>query len=282
MQNIEQCTVCDTTIPSTGTSCKVCQEPIGFPNVRLAVKEESALECRYQMEMESVKTRGIEDVALDFENVVSDANVIIARSVVDLMGLIGNENKLISTYHQQVASGARLAENNYYDPMRDSVESVVNPLYYKDINYAALSLDSIGVKHYGEAHIKLHNKFIQNRTSFFQENPFNMVTKLKLSAGDVFPEGYRSTWHEKGKLALCKCHASLERDNKSIDDFQKILLVESENADFIEAHIYGSIHVKCIEGVTLLDDASKTSKMLFDAYQHTFVEKGIRAEVREL
>jgi hypothetical protein len=188
----------------------------------------------------------------------------------------------MSTFHQQVASGARLAENNDFDPKRDGIESIIHPLYYDKIHYAALSLDVIGVKHYGEAHIMLHNKYIQNRTSFFEENPFNLVKKLKLAAGEVLPAGYRSTWSERGKLALCKYHANLKKDENGLDYFQKTLLVEGVNADFIEAHIYGSIHMKCIEEVTLLSDASNTAKVLFKAKKSVFLMKGIKLGVRQL
>ncbi|MFT6901398.1 MAG: hypothetical protein ACJAXS_001588 [Colwellia sp.] len=281
MENIEQCSVCATPIPVSGVSCDVCQEHIGFPNVRLAIKENEALEHRYQMEMESVKSRGIEEVAADFEKAVDKANVIIARSVTQLLTLVGNENNLISTFHQQVGSGARLAENNEFDPKRDAVESIAHPLYYKNIHYAALSLDNVGVKHYGNAHIKLHNNFIRKRTSFFEENPFNLVTKLGLAVKDTMPEGYRSTWENKSKLAICKYHANLKKGDSCEDDFQKVLLVEKDDADFIEANIFGSIHVKCIEAVTLLNSADKTSKILFEVNKKRFSDMGIKAEVSE-
>jgi hypothetical protein len=282
MENIDKCAVCDTPIPSVGTACDVCQTPIGFPNVRLAIKESIALDSRYQMEMESVKARNIQKVAHDFETAVDNANVVIVRSFIDLISLVENENKLISTFHQQVAGGARLAENNDFDPKRGAIESIIHPLYYEKIHYAALSLDLIGVKHYGEAHIMLHNKYIQNRTSFLEENPFNLVKKLKLAAGEVLPAGYRSSWIDRGKLALCKYHANLNSDENGLDDFQKILLVENDNPDFIEAHIYGSIHMKCIEAVTLLSDASNTAKVLFDAKKNMFLMKDIKVEVRQL
>ncbi len=282
MENIEKCGVCNTAIPPAGINCDVCQTSIGFPNVRLANKESAALGSRYQMEMESVKARNVQNLAHNFENAVDKANVVMVRSFIDLISLIENENKLVSTFHQQVAGGARLAENNKYDPMRAAIESIVHPLYYEKIHYAALSLDLIGVKNtYGEAHIKLHDEYIKNRTTFFEENPFNLVKKLKLSAGEPLPPGYRSSWLERGKLALCKYHANLKEDESGRDYFQDILLVQRDNPDYMEAHIYGSIHMKCIEAVTLLSDASNTTKVLFDAKKKSFLMKGIKVEVRQ-
>jgi hypothetical protein len=281
MEDIEKCKVCETPVPSAGTVCDVCHAAIGFPNVRLANKESAALDKRYQMEMESVTARNIQEVARDFETAVDKANVVIVRSFIDIISLVENENMLISTFHQQVASGARLAENNYFDPKRDGIESIIHPLYYDKIHYAALSLDSIGAKNYGEAHITLHNKFIESRTTFLEENSFNLVKKLELKVGEVLPSGYRSSWLDKGKLALCKYHANLNENDNGMVDFQKVLLVESDDPDFIEAHIYGSIHMKCIEAVTLLSDANITSKVLFEAKKSTFLAKGIKVEVRQ-
>jgi hypothetical protein len=281
MDDIEKCDVCDTPFSLAGTVCDVCQKPIGFPNVRLAIKESAALGKRYQMELESVIARNLQEVARDFETAVDKANVVIVRPFIDMICLIQNENKLISTFHQQVASGSRLAENNYFDPKRDGIESIIHPLYYDKIHYAALSLDFIGAKNYGEAHITLHNKYIESRTTFLEENSFNLVKKLQIKVGEVLPPGYRASWLDRGKLALCKYHANLNKNENEIIDFQNVLLVESDNPDFIEAHIYGSIHMRCIEAVTLLSDADTTSKILFNSMKNTFLAKGIKVEVRQ-
>jgi hypothetical protein len=271
MKSDEVCETCGHALNPSGTQCDACQSSIGFPNVRLAVKEESALEKRYHSESESVKLRKIENTAMNFENSINiNANVVIARSVLDVMALLKSENSLIVTFHRQVASGARTAENNDFDPKRDMYESCANPMFYKEINYAALTFDNVGVSYYGEAHMKLNSKFIMNRTSFFEENAFILAKKLKLQLGDNFPAGYRSTWKDKGKLALCKLHASLDEGRDTVEDFQKILVVEDGgNSDFIEAHIYGSIHQSCIENITLTSEVSPALKALFSTLNLT-------------
>lgn len=280
MSNVETCSECKTVLPIAGVHCDLCYNFIGFPNIRRAIKEKPALDARYNLEMASVRFRKIENVANDFETALVDSNVVIVKSMIDLVTLIGSENNLISTFHQQIAGGARIAEHNYYDQKRDSVESLVHPLYYSNIHYAALSLDNVGVKYYGEAHIKLNSEYIKDRTSFFEGNAFNLIKQLGLAAGDDFPEGYRSTWENKGKLALCKYHSNLQKDTVNKADFQKVVLVETHESDFIEAHIYGSIHLRCIEKVTLLDSASEVSKMLFDAHKVQFINYNINTEVR--
>jgi hypothetical protein len=280
MKSIELCSECESPILPTGVLCEVCQAPVGFPNVRRAIQEDSALEQRYKLEIASVKTRNIEDVALKFQEAVDGANVVMARSVMDFLNIVKNDNLLISTFHQQVASGARLAENNAYDPKRTAIESLVHPFYYDKIHYAALSLDSTGVTYYGEAHIKLKNKFISKRTSFFEENAFNLVTKLGLVMGEDFPEGYRSTWEKKGKLALCKYHANLNKDACGIKDFQDILLVDKAESDFIEAHIFGNIHVKCVDSVTLLPTVNLSGKVMFEAHRGMLANMNINVDIR--
>jgi len=281
MKSIELCSECDSPIQPTGVLCEVCQAPIGFPNVRRAIREDDALDKRYKLETASVKARGIEDVALKFQQAVDGANVVIARSVIELLSIVKNENLLISTFYQQVASRARMAENNAFDPKRAAIESLVHPFYYENIHYAALSLDNTGVTYYGEAHIKLKNKFISSRTSCFEGNAFNLVKKLELVMGDDFPEGYRSTWEQKGKLAVCKYHANLKKDACEVKDFQNILLVDQANADFIEAHIFGNIHVKCVDSVTLLPNASQGAKVMFEAHRGSLAKMNIIVDIRK-
>ena len=270
---------CGTPFNSAGTSCDVCQSPIGFPNVRAAQSDQQALVDRFDLEMASIKIRKIDDVASEFIEAVNKANVVIARSMLDLIPMIQNSNKLFATFHNQVASNARLAENNEFDPKRETIESLLHPFYYKNIHYAALSLDCVGIKDYGDVHIKFHNKFIQNRTSFFEENPFNFVKKHNLLVGDSVPPGFRSTWEEKGKLALCKYHANLYVGMES-KQFKDVLVVNKDNPDFIEAHIYGNIHVACIDKITMFSDAEQTSTLLFNANKKKFKDLDIKIEMR--
>ncbi|MEL0658163.1 hypothetical protein V6255_03330 [Psychromonas arctica] len=275
------CKSCNTPFNNSRTLCDVCQSDIGFPNVRAAIKNQKLLDDRFKLVMASINSRQLEVTANNYKNAVNDASVVIARSMTSLLPMIDNSNVLLSTFHHQVASNARLAENNEFDPKREAVESLLHPFYYKDVHYAALSLDSVGIKYYGDVHIQFKDNLIKHRTSFFEENPFNFVKKHKIIVGENIPGGYSATWEEKWKLALCKSHANLTSDLKSNDDFKNILVVECEkNPDFIEAHIFGTIHVACINKVTMFSDADKTSMLLFNANKSKFSTLNIDTEVR--
>ncbi|MEC8296707.1 MAG: hypothetical protein VX008_03630 [Pseudomonadota bacterium] len=255
------------------TVCNVCQHPIGFPNVRKANSETEDLEQRYSDAMASLTALNKTDLVLDFQEEVKKSNVVIAKSVPDLVQLISNKNKLITTFHREVASGARLAENNQYDPNRDAVESKAHPLYYQNINYACVSLTTVGVSYYGKAHLCLDSKTIKSRTSFFQENPFLLMNKLKLTISDDLPAGYRSNWGERDKLAVCKSESGLSKCAER-SEFQSLVLREDvkngDGSDFIEANIYGPIHSLSISRVTLVGKRDKQSSLLINAYKNQF------------
>lgn len=251
------------------TSCNICQQPIGFPNVRKANSESGDLEQRYIVAMDSLKALNKAELVLNFQEEVKQSKVVIAKSVPDLIQLICNKNKAITTFHREVASGARIAENNQYDPNRDAIESKAHPFYYKEINYACVSLSTVGVSYYGKAHLCLDSKTIMSRTSFFQENPFLLMSKLQLTISDDLPTGYRSSWSERDKLAVCKAESGLGRCSDP-SEFQSLVLKEDsqngEGSDFIEANIYGPIHSRSISKITLVGKKDKQSSLLINAY----------------
>lgn len=278
---LDNCENCNNELPVDGISCTVCQGHIGFPNVRLAKTEEDDLNQRFNSELESVKLRDLTSVISKFRDSVNDANVVMARKVIQLIPMIENDNSLLSTFHEQVASGARIAENNQYDPKRAAVESTVHPLYFEKIHYAALSLTDTGVEGpYGDVHLLLNTLHIKQRTTFFQENPFNLLKKLQLQCTERLPSGYRATWENKDKLSVCKCHSLLDKKHDNVVDFQNALMIQGENPEFLEANIYGSIHSKCIKKVTFFG-VEVESKLLFNVYKKRIIDKDITVEIKD-
>jgi hypothetical protein len=271
--DLDRCPSCNSEVTASATTCNVCEDPIGFPNVRLALKEKKALKERYDLELASIKVRGLLEITNTFETAVQNAKVVMGRSVLQFVSLIDGDNALLNTYYQQVASSSRVAENNMFDPKRPTVESISHPHYYESIHYAALSLNGKGTLGYGGAHIVFKSEYIEKRTTFFEENPFLLLTKLKLIASESLPEGYRSTWEDKGKLAVCKLHSKITDDTNTIEEFQDILL-GSASGDFIEANIYGKIHKAIFKEVSFISH-NTTDKALIKAYTKKIRNAGI-------
>ena len=277
LKNCEKCSNCGSDITLDAITCNVCHDFIGFPNVRLAQAEASTLQLKYESSLASAEARGIKTIVEDFEKAVNLAQVVMVRSFDHFLLAVGSDNALISTYHQQVAGGARLAENNDWDPFRNQVESTCHPFYHENIHYAALSLNGLGVSSYGEAHITFKQNVIQKRTTFFQENPFDLVDRLKMKMREPLPEGYRSTWEDKHKLAVCKSHSKLSTSTTEPEDFQRSLLDETSK-DFIEANIYGKIHRRSFQSVTFTGMNGSYSALL-SAHRAKLQEFGIEINI---
>ncbi|MBQ4833162.1 hypothetical protein J8L70_07910 [Pseudoalteromonas sp. MMG010] len=250
MNVVEKCD-CGHEISIGATSCNVCNNHVGFPNVRKAIHEEQALASRYMNANASVKLKGLESKRKMLESAMDNSFVIMSRTLVDLISALG-DNRMISTFHQQIAGNARNYENNEYDSKRDGYESIISPGYYRDIHYGILSLTDSGSSYYGGASIKLNTAFIKNRTTFFEEDVYTFVEKHKVSATSNPPEGYRATWDKKGTLAVCKLHSKFSA-NQTVEEMKSLLYSEENNMDYIEAHIHGTITSQIFEKVTILD-----------------------------
>jgi hypothetical protein len=274
-----KCPNCGSEVTLDTINCNICHDFVGFPNVRLAQKEATTLQLKYESCMASVEAKGIKGIINDFEEAVNLAQVVMVRSFDHFLLAVGSDNALISTFHQQVAGGARLAENNDWDPFRDQVESTCHPFYHKSIHYAALSLTGFGVSSFGEAHITFRQNVIDKRTTFFQENPFDLIERLKMKMRERLPEGYRSTWEDKYKLAVCKYHSKLSASTTGDEDFQRTLL-DDTSGDFIEANIYGKIHRRSFQSVSFIG-MSGPSNALLSAYRGKLQEFGIKINIVE-
>lgn len=276
------CPSCNLQIQNPGRYCPFCGQDIGFPNVRLAAEpsELDALELRLANARTSAEARGCLDVLEDFGRAVERAQVVIARDISTVQSMLKNDNALYNTFHNQVQSGLRLPEDNSWDKGRDAAESTINPNFYRDINFAALSLNGKGVRSYGEYSVVLKDEFIRARTSFFDENPFTFCRRHKLIVGDAPPPGYRSTWNDRAKLAMAKLHPKLKGGTTQAD-YPGVLVdqgTSTGDADFIEAHIYGPIHRRAIEKIIGPKPTSKADGIILRSIIKTLRELGATFE----
>jgi len=269
---------CNEKLPLSGIQCPVCTEFIGRPNVRRAMAEQQDLQSRYESSLTSVKLRGVLSIAKAFEKEVTNSNAVMARNFKQLTIMFDDDNLLLSTFNQQVASNARMAESNKFDESRESFESKIYPYDFQDIHYAALSLNDIGLSYYGNCHIKFNTKLIRNRASVFEENPCIFLTRHNITGHMPLPKGYRATWNERGKLALSKLHAKITKET-SKTDFQDILVYENQKeqstSDCIEVHIHGKIHIKIFEKITLIGELNTVDNALYNVYEPLLKQQGI-------
>jgi hypothetical protein len=206
----------------------------------------------------------------------------MARHIATLDNLVSSDNSLYVSYHKQVRSGMRMPEDNATDAGRTAAESTVLPNFYEEIVFSALSLDGIGVLNYGSYSITFKDQMISSRASVFEENPFDFATRHRVTAGQKCPPGYRSDWANRADLAAAKLHSSIGA--ATIDSqFPGILLVQGEvhpQPEFIEVHIWGSIHRRAIERVVGPAARSRADQVMWKSIKRKLDQLGVTIEER--
>lgn len=257
---------CGEDLAFAATHCSACgYQDVGYPNVRYAndPAEIAALDAKFANAVQSARDEGREAALEAFKSAVDQSTAITVMSPVDLLTLVANKkkNRLWISYYKQVrAAGGRIAEPNKWDMNRGANDGKVNPQYYDEINYAALSLSDYGSAWYGGCHISLISERIASRTSVFWANPFVFLKEPKLEPDQVVPPGFRAAWARRGDLAVAKLHEKVRSDTP--DEAYADILLERDptrgDTDFIEVHIFGSVAPSAFCQVTietaLLDD----------------------------
>ncbi|TJV70692.1 MAG: hypothetical protein E5X76_18005 [Mesorhizobium sp.] len=230
----------------------------------------------------SAKAAGYETVLDDFGKVVATSSTaVIARPLMTLQRIVDNSNLLLMNFYKEVEAGGRTAENNDWDKGRGQIDGLINPNYYKELHFAALSLNGEGVRHYGDFHITLASNYISDRASVFEENPFKFGQRHKIVVGQSCPPGYRAPWGSRGKLAQAKLFPQLTKDSKEAD-YPAILINQATSRgeeDFIEVHIFGTIGAGTIERIVAYEPKGH-ERHIWRALKRTLDAAGIAVEVR--
>ena len=244
------CKNCRNVVPAYVDRCVVCGSDVGYPNVRMASSdaEVDALEKRVERAYESASAGGSSEVLKRFETFASGTQAVMVRDLRQLDTFVHFDNAILATYHSAVRGQARLPEENDWDPRRPSVDSAINPYFYDKIHYAALSGDGFGASSYGGYHILFREQDICLRTTVFEENGFVFLDR---QTGNRVPPGHRASWAGRSQLVIAKLHAKILSDTED-SNFPGILLEQGTahgSSDFVEVHIYGSIHRRAIVAV---------------------------------
>lgn len=274
---------CTDTIPFADTSCKGCgHQDVGYPNVRYAndPAEVASLDARVDAAYAAARANGSAAKLHAFEVAAADSWAITVMGPVDLRIVLAKNHLWTSYYKHTRNAGNRIAEKNKWDMNRGANDGKVNPQYYQEINYAALSLTDYGSGWYGGCHVKLAGERIASRTSVFWKNPFNFLKDVVLKPDEMVPPGYRASWQRRGKLAVAKLHGGIDA-NTSEADFPGILLEADStrgDTDFIEVHIYGAVAPSAFVQVTVdVDRLDEDEKLDWESVKRRLGKVGIPA-----
>lgn len=252
-----QCENCDNSFPLSAERCPHCAQPGLFPNVSTANQpgEYDALNKRYEEAMGDAESRGVLAIADGLEAAISNSYAVIARSLTEVERLASSGNELYATFYQLNESGVRLPRGEKWDVLRALTDTALFPNYKQHIRFASLSLDGLGISHYGECTLVLRDEMIAHRASVFEENSgiFMERHNIKISEAHELPLGYRAVWEDRGKLGIAKLAGRLRPETK-LEDFPGILQRDgktSEEDEFVEAHIWGPMTVRTFERVII-------------------------------
>ncbi len=248
----DRCTKCDGEVPLDRRECPVCSQPAGFPNVRMAERpnEVAALDRRVAAARASAAIQGLGAELDALARAVTGSKAVMNKRLAALHSWVSDSNPLLNSFYRQVDAG-RQHDRSAWDEQRSAAEAAINPYCYRELVYAALTLDDKGLTYFGEYSVLLKELTIEDRASVFEENPFLFNRRHGVVAGSSPPRGYRGPWNRRADLAIAKLHSKLVH-GMSEPEFADLLMErrQSRSGDFVEVHIYGPVNRLGVEKVT--------------------------------
>ena len=275
-----KCERCHLDVREYEWHCPNCLQDLGVPNVRVASfpAETDALAQRYQHALAALALAGTAHLAGQYESALSHSLVVVCRSYLDVLELLQSDDQIYSTSYQQVEAETRRPGGNHLDRDRRTADAIFFPYYEREIRFGALSLDGLGLDHYGPVSIVLRPEAIQHRCSFFHSNTLAFAADNRLGPGRPIPPGFRSDWQARGRLAVAKGAEHISPDTIP-EDFPQILLIPE---DFIEAHVFGPIHRRGIAALILVKPNSPADMAYMHAIQDTITRDGLQITIEIL
>jgi hypothetical protein len=253
--------------------CVHCGFDLGFPNVRAAraTDEQNALVARYDAQLDSIPDKRVRETVLRFQRCVErESSVVVNKTAQALAEMLSSERDLFVPYYKLVEIDRRVPNLDDWNRWRPLVDQILFPQYYEEIRFASLTLDDLGVISYGPFTIHLDEELISARSSVFECNSIVFVRDkfAVFNANLQLPPGFRSTWEDRGKLAVAKYGSELAEDTDD-EEFPRILLRNDDNEskdEFLEVHIWGPITEPAIKTVVLDRAARPTFDDIDEAY----------------
>ena len=277
-----ECPKCSSSVPANLRICPSCGADCGYPNVRLAraTENEEALCRRIKDAEQSAGVKNSTKTLDRFRRAVGSSRATVARPLAEVQNLLANRNNSYVSHHRMVRAGAKMVEDNEFEPIRTQFENAVFPNFHEEIVFAALSLDASGLQGYGGCTMVLKDLMIEERTSVFEENPYTFARRHELTLNATIPDGYRATWQRRADLAIAKLHGRIDANTRD-DEFADILMSDdgtTGGSDFIEVHIYGAINGNSIESIAASPPRRGPERLTWRAIQDYAKRLGIDAE----
>jgi hypothetical protein len=203
------------------------------------------------------------------------------RSLGALSNWLNGDSPMFYSFHHQVQYQGRTPTETEWDQQRGAAEAAINPIYYQELNYAALTLDGLGMTYYGPYSVTLKSVTIDERASVFEQNPFYFNERHHVTAGRAPPLGYRATWDGRGRLAVAKLQANIPAGCLA-DGFADILMEPRRSAsdcDFVEVHIFGPINRLGIERIVGPEPSNRIERQVWKQAVRKAREYGAVVEV---
>ena len=273
------CPKCNEVVPEAQRYCLACGADAGFPNVRLAQRQNelTKLRARLKTARTSANAAEYEPVLNDFGLSVSDSKAVIARSLRVLHDLIESEHRTYSSYHKELNAGTRIAKDDIFDRTRTQFENALFPHFYDDICFAALTLDETWLSWFGDYAMILKDSMIADRTTVFEENPFLFARRLNLPLTATMPPGYRAVWDRRHDIAKAKLYPKLTSSTQK-HDYPHILMDTSNStsdADYIEVHIFGPFTRAAIDMVIGPKPRSREDRIIWRSFKAAAKKAGV-------
>jgi len=263
------------------THCRECGQFIGYPNKRRAQGMRPALEVHFKAARDDAVARGaqrqVEALTACLTNAVATINVpprIVATMVLDQPYL---------SYHRALERQLRLKAEDEYHAHRLRVDATIHPGYEKEVIYAALNPNGVGLKTYGAVTIQLNQRVLENRSSLLRENAFHFFERFRLGdAGSSEQPGWRAEWSDRMWLGIAHLAADLTDSTDDLDLPGLVLTIGDTRAEdrLIEIHVHGQITVRNVDRVTLDDTLNTEDARLDWSFAKEKLEK-TRVEVTE-
>lgn len=278
-----KCSQCDSEIARHLTACSECGCQLGFPNVRQAerTEEKDALSRRYDDACRDLQARGCDPIRIEFEQTIrSESRPVICRNWGAIASITERLDLLFRTYYEKVEAGERQPQDNGFDIARQAVDATFFPYFFKNVNFAALSLNRRGPTSYGDCHFTFNERAISHRTTVFEENTLVFCAKHKVIVGNAPPNGYLSTWEDRSRLAVCKLGKQFTNGTNS-DEFADILVKQTGKTDtdeFLECHLFGRLSISNVESFWAAKPKSKEDRVLAARAKRKLREAGVTEE----
>lgn len=271
--NSRECEFCKLKFPIDRTSCPHCSQPLLFPNVSLAEKEDEVekLEKKYVTVVEFCKKNGLSTIFQQFEEACKNSVAVLRCEPNRMFKQIASGTDIFSTYHDLESLRLRLERSTPHDweklrPQAE-IELLGTSKHLDQLHYACISLDGKGVKSYGRCNIELKESMIQHRASCFEGNSALIYEHLH-----NFSSILRSPWGTRSKLCVSKIGLNFS-NSTVIGDFPSLICRQNtstveDNSEFVEVQVFGTITSHTFQQVEVsLSELNHDEKILWKAVE---------------